>query len=297
MARAVYVEVAGEPGRLVPEGEARVPVTDRGFVFGDGIYEVWRVYRGRPFRLAQHRRRLERSAEAIRLTLPKLDLERLGADLLAANGLAGADATVYVQATRGAPEGRTHAFPREPVAPTIVATARAYEPPPAAAYERGVAAITRPDVRWGRVDIKSLNLLPNVLAAQEAVDAGAYDTIFVRDGAMTESSRCNVLFVEGVRLHTHPVGPRILGGVTRDAVLELARREGIDVIEEPVAATRLAEATELLLTSTSAEILPVVRVDDRPIGAGEPGAVARLLRDALARLVEHETGSGATRSA
>jgi D-alanine transaminase len=271
-------------GRFCPLAEASVPLGDRGLLFGDGVYEMYRLYGGRPFRLKEHVERLYRSAQAIRLELPPLDWSAIHAELVERNGLAGADATVYIQVTRGAPSGRGHAFPPSGTPPTVFAIARPFAPPAAGLYEAGAAVITRPDVRWGRCDIKSTNLLPNVLANQEAAEAGAWETVFVRDGIVTEGSHTNVFVVLDGRLATHPEGPRILSGVTRSAVLELAREEGVPVDERPVLRAALDRASEVFLTGTSAEVMPVVRIDGAPVGGGAPGPIARRLRAAFPRL-------------
>jgi len=283
--------VAYVGGRLCPLAEASVPLTDRGLLFGDGVYEVYRLYRGRPFRLAQHLARLDRSARAIRLAPPSLDWPAVLGELVERNGLAGADATVYVQLTRGAPASRGHAFPPAGTPPTVFALARPLAPPPAAWYERGVAAISRPDLRWGRCDIKSTSLLPNVLANQDAVDAGAWETVFVRDGVVTEGSHTNLMAVVDGVLVTHPEGPRILSGVTRAAVLEVAREIGIPVDERPLLRAALARASEVLLTGTTTEVVPVTRLDGETVAGERPGPVARRLRDGFRRLTSRSGGS------
>ncbi len=281
---------AGDPtvylnGRFLPLSEATIPVTDRGLLFGDGIYEVYRLYRGEAFRMKEHLERFGRSARAVRLALPEVDWTALHAELVARNGLEAADATMYLQLTRGAPRTRTHAFPEPGTPPTLLVLPRRLPPPRPELHERGVAVITRPDVRWGRCDIKSVNLLPNVLANQEAAEAGAWEAVFVRDGVVTEGTHTNVFAVLGGEIVTHPEGPRILSGVTRTAVIEVARGEGLSVREAPVLLGALEHASEVFLTGTTAEVLPVVRLDARPVGDGRPGPVAARLLRAFARLV------------
>ena len=273
-------------GRFCALAEATVPVTDRGLLFGDGIYEVYRVYRGRPFRMKEHLTRLRRSAEAIRLALPELHWETLHRELAEKNQLEAADATVYIQVTRGAPEGRGHAFPPPETPPTVFVIPRPFRTPSAALWDDGAAVITRPDLRWGRCDIKSLNLLPNVLANQEAVEVGAWETVFVRDGVLTEGSHTNVFAVLDGCVRTHPRGPRILGGITREVVLELARDLGLRLRETPIELADLPRAEEVFLTGTTVEVMPVVRVDGAPIASGRPGPVARRLREAFRRLCD-----------
>lgn len=271
-------------GRFCPAGEAVVPVTDRAFLFGDGVYEVYRVYRGQPFRMKEHLERLRRSAAAVRLALPDVDWEAVHAELIERNGLEGADASVYIELTRGAPPARSHAFPPPGTPPTLVAVARRLRGPDPAFHEHGVAAITRPDLRWGRCDVKSVNLLPNVLAHQEAVDAGAWEAIFVRDGVVTEGTHTNVFAALDGTLVTHPEGPRVLSGVTRAVLIELAREAGVPVREAPFLRGALARASEVLLTGTSAEVVAVVRLDGRPVGDGRPGPLARRLHAAFRAL-------------
>jgi D-alanine transaminase len=278
-------------GRLVAAAQASVPLLDRGLLFGDGVYEAYRLYRGRPFRLDAHLARLQRSAAGIRLELPAIDWHRVFAELVAANGLEDADATVYVQVTRGAAESRGHAFPPASVPPTVFAIARPLEAPARALYEAGAAVVTRPDLRWGRVDIKSINLLGNVLANQEAAAAGAWEAVLIRDGLITEGSRTNVFAVVGDIVQTHPEGTSILGGITRAAVIEVARAEGIEVIEDPFPAMALSHLTELFLAGTTIEILPVTRVDGAPVGNGKPGQITARLMAGLTRLIASETAA------
>jgi D-alanine transaminase len=273
-------------GRVCPLAEAVVPVTDRGLLFGDGVYEVYRVYGGRPFRMKEHLARLRRSAEAIRLDLPELDWEALHRELAERNRLQTADATVYIQATRGAPEGRGHAFPPAGTPPTIFVIPRLLRAPSAALSTGGARVVTRPDLRWGRCDIKSVNLLPNVLANQDAAEVGAWETVFVREGMLTEGSHTNVFAVVDGTVRTHPSGPRILGGITREVVLELCQELGIPVLERPIEHAALPRLGEVFLTGTTAEVMPVVQVDETTVAAGRPGPVTRRLHEAFRRLTD-----------
>ncbi|HEY4484957.1 MAG TPA: D-amino-acid transaminase, partial [Nitrospiria bacterium] len=258
-------------GRFLPLSQAKVSAEDRGFQFGDGIYELIRTYHGRIFHLGEHLDRMEHSAKAIGLTLVysrarwKQILARLGR--LSRHP----DAKLYIQITRGAAP-RDHAYPRK-VRPTVVVTARRLTPLPDAIRRNGVPVITVPDLRWGRCDIKSLNLLPNIMARQKARASGAFEALFVRDGLVLEGAGCNVFAVTGGRIVTPPRGPGILSGITREQVIELARASGGTVIEKDISLTDLMAADELFLTGTTVEILPVVRVDGKAIGDGRPGAV------------------------
>lgn len=272
-------------GQFVEPEAATVPLADRGLLFGDGIYEVYRVYRGRPFRMKEHLERLRRSAAEIRLALPEVDWPGLHAELLTRNGLEGADATVYIQVTRGAPATRGHAFPSSGTAPTLFVAARPFAPPPAELSTRGATAITRPDLRWGRCDIKSVNLLPNVLANQEAVEAGAQEAILVREGVVTEGTHTNAFAVVDGSVVTHPEGPRILSGVTRAAVLEVARAQGLTVREAPLLLDAFRRADEVFLAGTTVEVMPVVQLDGRAVAAGRPGPLTARLLQGLRELI------------
>jgi len=262
-------------GRFLSLEQTMVSVEDRGFQFGDGVYEVIRTYRGIPFQLDAHLARLERSAEAIRLTMPyqARDWRGFVAEGIKQGGYE--DSKVYIQVTRGVAP-RDHAFPVA-ATPTAIMTVRAMKPLDATLRATGVGVITLEDPRWGRCDIKSVNLLPNVMAKQRAQEAGAFEAIFVRDGLVTEGTVSNVMVVRNGVVLTAPEGPHILSGVTRALVLDLARKEGLAVEERSVSRDDMQTADELLLTGTTVEVLPVVRVDGKPIGTGQPGPVTQRL--------------------
>ena len=263
-------------GEVLDEREARIHVNDRGFLLADGIYEVIRVYGGRPFELDRHLRRLERSARELRLPLdpPADEIGRIATELLSRNGLA--DATIYVQVTRGVAP-RTHAFPTATVAPTTYVAVRPALAPPPALVRDGAAAITLPDDRWARCDVKGVGLTANVLAKQAAVDAGAFEAIFVRDGYVTDCASCNVFAVFGATLMTAPRTNYILWGITREVVLELARQDGMDVQEMPFRVEQLRQADEIFVTGTSSELTPIVTLDGATVGSGRPGALTQHL--------------------
>ncbi|MDP8921959.1 MAG: D-amino-acid transaminase [Chloroflexota bacterium] len=263
-------------GEILDERDARVHVNDRGFLLADGIYEVIRVYGGRPFELDRHLRRLERSARELRLALdpPADEIGRVGAELIDRNGLA--DATIYIQVTRGVAP-RTHAFPIATIKPTTYVAVRPALAPPPELVRDGAAAITLPDDRWGRCDVKVVGLTANVLAKQAAVDVGAFEAIFVRDGYVTDCASCNVFAVFGSTLLTAPRTNYILWGITREVVLELARQDGIDVQELPFRVEQLRRADEIFVTGTSSEITPIVTLDGADVGSGRPGAVTQRL--------------------
>lgn len=262
-------------GAYVPYEEAVIPVEDRGFLFGDGIYEVVRIYGGRPFALEAHLRRMRRSAAELRLPWPEMaaDLPAVIHRLVAENG--HREAMAYMQITRGVAP-RAHPFPRA-AQPTVLVLTRTVTPLPAATYEQGVDAITTPDIRWHRADIKTINLAANVLAKQEAVEKGAHEALFVRDGVIIEGSSTNVFAVREGTLITFPLSHLILAGITRAIVLELAREAGYPVREEPIFLSDLPRLQELFVTGTLSEVLPIVRVDGKEIGAGRPGPITRAL--------------------
>lgn len=273
--RQVYLD-----GQFLPLSEARVSVEDRGFLFGDGVYEVLRASSGTLYAEAAHWRRLTSSCREVALALPDTDLHALTLELLERNGLSGSEATVYLQLTRGAASPRTHHFPPEGTRPTLYLSAAPFTHP-WEARAQGVRAITHPDVRWGRCHIKSINLLPNTLAKQRAVEAGATEAVLVRDGVVTEGASTSVLAVIDGALRTHPDGPSILPGITRDVVLALARQAGVPVQERPVRLAERERFSELFIASTTLDVVPVVTLDGLPVGTGRPGAVTRSLQRAF----------------
>jgi D-alanine transaminase len=266
-------------GTFVDHAEARVSVDDRGFLFADGIYEVIRVYGGRPFLAEPHMERMAQGLSAIGIDAGVIArLPEVAAKLMSANGVTDADGTIYMQVTRGAAP-RRHAFPPD-TPPTVYVAVKPFARPPEQSFANGVAAITSPDTRWSRCDIKSIALLPNVLANQQAHAAGAFEAIFVRDGVLIEGSHSNLIGVVGGDVVTYPECNYILGGITRRLLLELARDAGLTVREAPIMADRLDAIDELFLSGTTTEVMPVTRLDGRPVGSGKPGPVARALQQA-----------------
>jgi D-alanine transaminase len=271
-------------GRFMALEDVKISVEDRGFQFGDGVYEVVRTYGGAPFRLREHLQRLQRSVHALALPMP-FTLDEWSDVVLEGVKRAGyPEHKIYIQITRGV-SPRDHAFPGHRDA-TCVMTVRELHELDAALRRSGVSAMTTPDLRWGRCDIKSLNLLPNVLARQQAKEAGVFEAVFVRDHIVTEGSVSNVMMVSNGRLCTAPEDARILSGVTRNLVLDLARKAGIGVQERDILLDELRNADEALLTGTTVEVLPLVRLDGHSIGAGTPGPLT-------ARLAELFTGGRA----
>jgi len=258
-------------GDYLPESEAKVSVLDRGFLFGDGIYEVVPVFGGRLFRIGQHLDRLERSLAAVRIAPP---LDRAGwtamlEELVARNP--GEDRSVYLQVTRGVAR-RDHAFPAD-ATPTVFAMVNPIPPPDPALLRDGVAAVCTPDTRWARCDIKAITLLANILARQQAVEAGATEAILVRDGYATEGAASNLFVVADGVIATPPKDTSLLPGITRDLVVELAAEHGLPVMESAIPESSLHAAEEIWLTSSTKEILPVTLLDAKPVGQGRPGPV------------------------
>lgn len=273
-------------GEYLPRSDAKVSVDDRGFLFADGVYEVTPFYGGVPFYLDRHLARLERGLEWMRIDFDARSLEEVHYRLLEENGVTDAEsALVYLQITRGVAP-RSHPFPAEPVDPTVYAFAKAWSRPPAEEWDQGYRAVTIPDRRWARVDIKTIALLPNVFAYQAAVDAGVTDAIQVRDGVALEGAHNNLFAVFDGTVATHPETNVILPGITRSVILELAAREGIPVEERPIMVEELARADEIFFTGTSSEVRPTVEVDGRAVGDGTPGPVTRALSDAFHRHIE-----------
>ncbi len=259
-------------GELKRLDQARVSVLDRGFLLGDGVYEVIPAYGGRLFRCEQHLARLERSLAAVRIPNPmdRGTWSTVLDDLVQRNG--GGDQSVYLQITRGTANRRDHVFSGD-LHPTVLVMSSPIEDVGAEVAEAGVAAVTLEDIRWKRCDIKAITLLPNVLLRQQALDTGAAEAILIRAGHATEGAASNLFIVGDGLLTTPPKGPQLLPGITRDLVLELAQAHGIGCRETPVTTEALHAAAEIWLTSSTREILPVTRLDGQAVGTGRPGPV------------------------
>lgn len=287
MSGVVYLD-----GEYLPADEARVSVEDRGFLFGDGVYEVTPAYRGSFLRLDRHLARLARGIRELRIPLRDPGLEEVHRELLARNGLEDEPMSiVYLQVTRGVAT-RTHHFPPPATRPTVFAYARAFERADPAEWLEGYGAITYPDRRWSRADLKTLQLLPAVMAQEAARDAGEKDAILVREGIALEGSHNNLFFVFDGALRTHPTSNQILPGITRELVLEIARESGVEVEERPTPVEDVVEATEIFFTGTTTEIRPTVRVNGHPVGTGRVGPVTRSLYEAFLERVKEECGEG-----
>lgn len=264
-------------GNFIPKNEAFVSPEDRGFNFADGIYEVIKYYDGKPFRYADHMDRLRRSLREISIDFDDLDqFEVVFQTLLEQNGLAIQEAGVYLQISRGS-HTRIHQFP-ENIKPTVYATVFPFSSK-WDQLENGVKVITTEDIRWLRCDIKSISLLPNVLAAEKAHEQNAVEAIFIRNGIVTEGSHSSFMAVKNGMVYTHPDSNLILPGITKIVIREICRENNIRLIEEGIPATELINMDEMMIIGTGSEVTPVVQMDDMMVGNGNPGSVTLLLQD------------------
>ncbi len=264
-------------GDYLPLAKATISVLDRGFLFGDGVYEVIPIYGGRPFRLEQHLDRLQQSLAAVRIANPLAPTtwRAMLEELVTRNG--GGDLSLYLQVSRGVGLNRDHAFPAG-VRPTLFAMTQPLQPP-APQLLAGVTAITVEDLRWSRCDIKATSLLPNVLTRQAALDAGALEAIMLRAGEVTEGATSNLFTVHGGQIRTPPQSQLLLPGITRDLVVELCQRQGLPCAEAAISEADLRSADEIWLSSSTKELLPVVTLDGVPVGCGQPGVMWQLVID------------------
>jgi D-alanine transaminase len=264
-------------GSFVPMDEARVPVLDRGFIFGDGVYEVIPVYARQPFRIAEHLRRLQYSLDQIKLRNPCSDQEwtRLILELIAR--CPHDDQSLYLQVTRGVAK-RDHAFPQG-VAPTVFMMSNPLPTPSEAQFANGVAVVTAEDNRWQRCDLKTISLVGNVLMRQLAADSGALEAVMFRDGYLTEASASNVLTVQGGRIVAPPKDNHILPGITYGAAEEFARGAGIPFDIRPIPRAEAYAADEWWLSSSTKEVLAITTVDGKPFAGGKPGPVFRRMHE------------------
>lgn len=270
--------------------QARISPMDRGFLFADGVYEVIPAFNGVLFQPEQHLRRLQRSLDALQIESPYSAEQwmELCKEILRRNG--SGDQGVYMQITRGAPDKRDHGYPKPAVTPTVfMATSTiAASAIGAPDSEPGAIAITLDDQRWSRCDIKSVSLLPNIMAKQQAITAGAIEAILIRDSLVTEGASTNVFIVKGEHIITPPRSHHILGGITRELVIELCQLHGFTLLEQEIPRWQLADADEIWITSSTKDVLPIVTLDGRAVGAGRTGATwknfARHYRDYKHRL-------------
>jgi D-alanine transaminase len=257
-------------GEMLPLEQARIPVLDRGFLFGDGVYEVIPVFAGRLFRIDEHLRRLQNSLDAVRIPNPMTAAEwRVMLTELCAQ-YPGQDQSLYLQVTRGVDHKRDHLIPQPPLRPTLFAMTSVLElpasPPP-------VRLVTRTDQRWLRCDIKAITLLANLLSKSEAAEADADEALLVRDGWVNEGAASNLFIVRDGVLLTPPAGPQLLPGITRDLLLELAARHRIPAREQRIDLQQLHSAEEIWITSSTREIRPAIELDGQAVGDGQPGPI------------------------
>lgn len=275
-------------GEIIERNHAKVDVEDRGYQFGDGIYEVIRVYNGKLFTSQEHLNRFFRSAESIGISIDYTieHLIKLLEELIEINNLQLG--TVYMQLTRGiAP--RYHAFPIENVRPTFVAYTKNFDRPEEG-LKTGVKAILTDDIRWLRCDIKSLNLLGNILAKQKAAERGCYEAILHRDQEVTEGSSSNVFIVKNDVVITHPSNHLILKGITRDVILKICKENQIALEERTYTINELKQADEVFHSSTGAEVMPIIEIDGNLVNGGKPGPVTRKLQELFEVEIEKQCG-------
>lgn len=271
-------------GRFLSKKEVTISPDDRGFLFADGVYEVILSYGGRLFKPEEHIKRMERGLQELRINCPETEkLKDIAETLIQENNFGNNDAKIYIQITRGAAP-RTHAFPDPPVSPTIYAAASAFQLSQEK-WEHGAKVILVPDIRWARCDIKSVGLLPNTLAFQQAKEQGADEAIFVRDGVITEGAHTNFCGVFHGDLITFPKTHYILAGITRNVVLDLCRELSIPVKEFPFFEHDLTKADECMIIGTTTEIMPVIQVNDWKVGNGKPGPITVKLQQAFRELI------------
>jgi D-alanine transaminase len=261
-------------GKVLPIEEAKVPVLDRGFIFGDGVYEVVPVYSRVAFRIEEHLARLERSLEAIGIRNPLSRVQWRDVIYRIVDAQSFDDQSVYFQVTRGVAK-RDHAFPKGDVEPTVFVMSNPLVAPPADQVEKGGRAISAEDYRWLRCDIKSISLLGNCLLRELSAEANATETILFRDGKLTEASSSNVFIVKGGTVFSPPKSNLILPGITYDVVLELAQANGVALQLRDVTEAEVRGADEVWVTSSSKEVFPIVELDGRKVGDGRPGPAFR----------------------
>lgn len=269
-------------GSFLPKDGAFISPEDRGFNFADGIYEVIKYYHGKPFRYNDHLERLRHSLREVYIHFDQTDLlSTVFSELLKRNNLAESEAGIYLQITRGS-HTRIHRFP-DTGTPTVYATAFAFASKKDQ-LDHGVKVITTEDIRWLRCDIKSVSLLPNVLAAQKAFGHQAVEAIFIRNGIVTEGSHSSFMAVKNGIVYTHPDSNLILPGITKKVAFEICREQHIKVIEEGICDNQLQHMDEMMIVGTGSEITPVIQMDEHLIGTGVPGPVTRLLQERFFRM-------------
>ncbi len=271
-------------GKYIDKGDARISPDDRGFLFGDGLYEVLLAYDGKPFRMKEHINRLKRGCEFAGINLENTDdINEICHSLIERNSLKDNMANIYIQVTRGVYK-RAHRFPPEDVMPTVYIAATEFSPN-RVHQKYGIKIITVPDDRWDHCDIKTIDLLPNVLAHQKAFDQSGAEAIFVDDGILLEGTHSNFFAVMNGKVWTHPESNKILSGITRNVVIEICNRLNIQLVEKAIEYNDISKIEEAFVSSTTLEITPVVNVDDTKIGDGRPGEIAKLVQKEYQRMI------------
>jgi len=283
-----WMEFVIVDGRLTDRASAKVDIEDRGYQFGDGVYEVIRVYNGKMFTGKEHLNRLEESAKKIRMELPysQEQLVEMTENLIARNELG--TGIVYMQFTRGT-SPRNHVFPASGVSPTFVAYTRKVTRPEES-MEAGVQAILDEDIRWLRCDIKSLNLLGNLLSKQKAAEAGCFEAILHRGQTVTEGSHSNISIVKDGVIITHPADNHILNGITRQKFLEICGNEKMGYEEKAYTVEDLLSADEVFSSGTTVEVMPIIKIEGQQVGNGKPGPVTRRLQELFKAEIEAQCG-------
>lgn len=265
-------------GDLKKLGEISISPNDRGFVFADGVYEVIRYYKGKSFAFPQHIERLKRSLSEISLTYNQVEsLENISDDLIIKNNLQKEMAGIYIQITRGV-YPRMHAFPPDTVKPSVFVNAFQFTTQ-TDVYKNGVPVLSTEDIRWHRCDIKTIALLPNTLLFQKAKQEGAEECIFVRNGAITEASHCNVFGVKNGIVYTHPANNLILHGITRAIITDICKEMNIPLKEEPILTDKISQFDEFFLAGTGNEIMPIIKIDGLINWEATPGVITRILQN------------------
>jgi len=267
-------------GSFLKHDEAKISVGDRGFVFGDGVYEVTRVVNGRFFREKEHIERLKKGLDGLKITVSNSVIESIpevSRELIKTNGHQSGEASVYLQITRGTAWPRTHTFPEPEVEPTVYLSSSSFTPH-TELHQTGENTITVADIRWARCNLKTVNLLPNTLAKQQAKEKGVNSAVMIRDGVVTESPNANVFGVKNSALHTFPATNYILDGITRNVVLDIANELEIPVHFNPIRQEDIPILDELFFSGTTTDIQPIIKVDGNELSGGKPGPIVRSIQ-------------------
>lgn len=271
-------------GKLIDDSQVSISPYDRGFLFGDGVYEVVRSYSGNIFCLDEHLQRLESSLNKIEIKVPDLnEIKEISKEIIKTNHPIGSDSLLYIQITRGASYPRSHVFSPD-LKPTVFVTSFPFTP-----YinemKNGVKVILLEDIRWSHCDIKSIGLLGSIFGNLDAARAGANEALWVRNGYITEGTHTNFIAIKNNELYTPPLNNYVLPGITRNVILKLCNKLGIVIHEKEIKAKELQDFNEMMIVGTASEIIPIVQVDDWKVGAGCPGEITRVLQNAFNNLI------------